>query len=89
MCFADRLLFVGNDKKTDNDMRKRFKLVVSLRENCPYSEFFCSVFSRIQCKWGKTRTTRKTPNIGNFYALFSTHCRLKIENKNKSLSHPC
>ena len=54
---------------------------VTLREKCPYSELFWSVFSRIwteygeilrishfQSKCGKIRT-RKTPNTGTFYAV--------------------
>ena len=54
----------------------------SLRENCPYSELFWSVFSHIgltterysvshqvQSEWGKIRT-RITPNTYSFYALF-------------------
>ena len=39
-----------------------FIATISLREKCPYSEFFWSVFSRIR--------TRKTPNMGTFYAAF-------------------
>ena len=41
---------------------------ISLREECPYSEFFWSVFSRIQSKCGKMRT-RETPNTNNFHAM--------------------
>ena len=50
----------------------------SLREKCPYSEFFRSVFSRIRTEYGdKLRIqskcgkiqTRKTPNMDTFYAV--------------------
>ena len=56
-----------------------FELCISLREKCPYSDFFWSVFSRIrteygeyilrnQSKCGKIRT-RKTPNTDTFHAI--------------------
>ena len=56
-------------------------LYLSLREKCPYSELFWSVFSRIrteyeglvfsriQSKCGKI-WTRKTPNTDTFHAVF-------------------
>ena len=50
----------------------------TLRQKCPYSEFFSSVFSRIrteygeilniQSEWEKIRT-RKTPNMHTFHAV--------------------
>ena len=49
-----------------------------LREKCPYSEFFCSVFSHIWTKYGDIRSidsksgkiwTRKAPNTDNFYVV--------------------
>ena len=40
----------------------------SLRKKCPYSEFFWSVFSRIQSECGKVRT-RITPNTDTFHAV--------------------
>ena len=48
----------------------------SLREKCPYLEFFWSVFSRIQCECGKIRT-RKTPNTDSFYAGNGSHYDLR------------
>ena len=54
-----------------------------MREKCPYSEFFWSVFSRIRTEYGEIlRTlsiqsecgkirTRKTPNTDTFLAVFS------------------
>ena len=42
----------------------------SLREKCPYSELFWSVFSRIRTKYGKIRT-RITPNTDTFYAVIA------------------
>ena len=42
-----------------------------LREMCPYSEFFWSVFSRIQFECGEIRT-RKTPNTDTFHVVIST-----------------
>ena len=53
-------------------------LELSLREKCPHSEFFSSVFSRIptecsfpiQSKCGKMRT-RKTAKIDTFYVVFN------------------
>ena len=44
---------------------------LSLRKKCPYSEFFWSVFSRIQSECGKIRT-RKTPNADNIHAVCNT-----------------
>ena len=40
----------------------------SLREKCPYSKLFWSVFSRIQSECGKMRT-KITPNTDTFYAV--------------------
>ena len=56
-----------------------------LREMCPYSEFFWSVFSCIQTEYGKIlcispysvrmreKQTRKTPNTDTFYAVPSLY----------------
>ena len=53
----------------------------SLREKCPYSEFFWSVFSHIRTEYGeKLRTSpysvqmreiadQKNPEYGHFYAV--------------------
>ena len=53
----------------------------TLREKCPYSEFFWSVFSRIWTEYGgifrislysaqmRKIRTRKFPNIDTFYAV--------------------
>ena len=50
----------------------------SLRKKCPYSEFFWSVFSRIQTEYGEIQIiqsecgkiwTRKTPNTDTFHAI--------------------
>ena len=41
--------------------------ILSLRKNCPYSEFFWSVFFRIRTEIGEIRT-RKTLNTGTFQA---------------------
>ena len=46
----------------------------TLREKYPYSEFFWSVFSRIQTEYGysvrlREMRTRKTPNTHNFHAV--------------------
>ena len=53
----------------------------SLREKCPYLEFFWSLFSRIQTEYGEIRVsigiqsergkigTRKTPHTDNFHAV--------------------
>ena len=40
-------------------------LSVSLREKCPYSEFFGSIFSYIWTEYGQIQT-RKTPNTDIF-----------------------
>ena len=40
----------------------------SLREKCPHSEFFWSVFSHIRTEHGKIRT-RKTPTTDTFQAV--------------------
>ena len=54
---------------------------LTLPEKCPYSEFFWSVFSRIQTEYREMRVslriqseygkirTRKTQNMDNFYAV--------------------
>ena len=47
------------------------KNIKTLREKCPYSDFFCSVFSHIRTirsEFEKVRT-RKTPNTDTFYAV--------------------
>ena len=60
--------------------RKKHTSKESLREKCPYSELFWSVFSRIRTEYGeilsllipseceKTRT-KKTPNTDTFHAM--------------------
>ena len=40
----------------------------TLRENCPYTELFWSVFSRIRTEYGKIRT-RIAPNTDTFCAV--------------------
>ena len=42
-------------------------ILTTLREKCPYSEFFWSIFSHIRTEYGKIRT-RKTPNTDTFQA---------------------
>ena len=68
LCFSyfaeQRLVFSSNSPK-----KKLFILPLSLREKCPYSEFFLSVFFRIQSKCGKIRT-RKTPNTNTLHAVY-------------------
>ena len=46
-------------------------LFLSLREKCPLSEFFWSVFSRIWTEYEKIQT-KKTPNTGTFYAVYTS-----------------
>ena len=55
-----------------------FSSSVTLREKCPYSEIFWSVFSRIQTEYGEILHiqsecgkiwSRKTPNKSTFYAV--------------------
>ena len=49
----------------------------SVRENCPYFEFFWSVYSvplRIQFECGKSRTT-KTPNTDTFFAVHNVNIK--------------
>ena len=41
----------------------------SLRQKCPYSELFWSVFSCIRTEYGKI-LTRITPNTDNFHAVW-------------------
>ena len=52
---------------------------VSLREKCPYSEFFCTLFSLIRTEYGEIgdiqsecgkMRTRKTPNTDTFQAVY-------------------
>ena len=40
----------------------------TLREKCPYSEFFWSAFSRIRNEYSRMQT-RKTPNTDTFYVM--------------------
>ena len=50
----------------DDPLFKTFVKILhwhALREKCPYSELFCSVFSRI--------LTRTTPNTDSFHAVMS------------------
>ena len=42
----------GNEDRSNNGKR----LCLTLREKCPYSEFFWSVFSRILTKCGEIRS---------------------------------
>ena len=58
-----------------------------MREKCPYSEIFWSVFSlirtedeeilRIQYEYGKIRA-RKTPNTNTFHAVVITYINLTM-----------
>ena len=49
-------------KKIENlEVVEDYSWEYSMREKCPYSEFFWSVFSRIQ--------TRKTPNMDTFHTV--------------------
>ena len=50
---------------------------INLREKCPCSEFYWSVFSRIriQCECWKIQT-RKTSNAEIFQAVLDTYSRL-------------
>ena len=64
-----------------------------LREKCPYSEFFWSVFLRIRAEYGDIRRyvslriqsecgkirTRKTPNRVTFHAAWSNHSKKKVQ----------
>ena len=71
-------------KENDKKICRKFKslIVVTLRENCPLSEFFCSVFSRIRTEYGNTRSIfpysvrmrentdqKKTANTRTFHAV--------------------
>ena len=58
---------ISQKTKIENQIRLTFsfyprigveirELKVSLRKNCPYSEFFCSVFCRIWTEYGKIRS---------------------------------
>ena len=49
----------------------------TLREKYPYSEFFWSVFSRIQSECGKIQT-RKTQNTDTFHAVTYIHFEQKM-----------
>ena len=53
-----------------NGKQKYVGCYLSLRKNCPYSDFFWSVFFRIQSKCGKI-WTRKTRNTD----IFHTACK--------------
>ena len=56
------------------------KLVLPLREKCPYSELFWSAFPCIQTGYVKTRT-RITPNTYTFHAVsLSTNRVVKLSN---------
>ena len=48
----------------------------SLREKCPYSKFFWSIFSRIPSECGKI-PTRKTPNKDTFLAVIIVEAYFK------------
>ena len=50
--------------------------LIPLREKCPYSDFFWSIFSRIWTNYGdildqETRT-RKTPNTDHIHEVFNS-----------------
>ena len=49
----------------------------SLRKNCPYSEFFCSAFSRIQTEYGDLRS--KSP--------YSVRMRENLDQKYSEYGH--
>ena len=50
-------------------LRRRYiSLQGPLREKCPYSKFFWSIFSRIWTEYGKIRT-RKSSNRDTFHAV--------------------
>ena len=53
-----------------NSTEKQSWLQYSLRKQCPYSELFQLVFSRIQSKCGKIRA-RITPNTDTFHAVIT------------------
>ena len=40
---------------------------------CPYSEFSCSVFSRIRFEYSIQMQARKTPNMDTFLAVTLSH----------------
>ena len=59
----------------------------SLREKCPYSEFFWSVFSRIRTKYGEdpysVRTWENTDQKNSEYGQFSGMIIGEISSYNK------
>ena len=70
----------------------------TLRENCPYSEFFCSVFSHIWTEYGEIKsispfstgmrenTDKKNSEYGHFKNLFHLFLHINSENKEPSIS---
>ena len=51
-------------------------VLFSLRENCPYSEFFCSVFSRIPSEYGEMR------NFFPYISPYTVRMRENTDEKN-------
>ena len=63
-------------QETSDSIVWKFKLFITLRGKCPYSEFFWSVITRIWTEYGENIQfkcekirTGKTPNTNTFYAV--------------------
>ena len=64
----------------DTQLLPNYQTKDSLREKCPYSEFFWPAFSRIRTEYEKIRT-RKTPNMDT---LRNDFVFLKIRKRRES-----
>ena len=64
-------------------------LALTLCEKYSHSEFFWSVFSRIQTEYGEIRSirTRKTPNTDTFHAVLSLNICNLIDGEDYSIDH--
>ena len=73
------IISLRTSKLISND--KTFQWLSDLRDKCPYSEFFCSVFSRIRLNTKRYTPylsvpecgkiwIRKSPNTDTFYAVY-------------------
>ena len=66
---------------------KGLEVVITLREKCPYSEFFWSIFSRIRTEYGEiqsispypVRMRENTDQKNSEYGHFSRSVSLKVQ----------
>ena len=70
--WPSKKFFLGSFQKMNAGTEKGQTV---LREKCPYSEIFWSVFSRIRTEYGEMRSrktqSRKTPNRDTFDAVLA------------------